>query len=147
MRVSSNCRVWSSSDRTTIFASSACGRTSQPSLGATVACHDAIAQLRILRLEKCWRRGRTLRTMPLQKPVPLSNQSLFLSSYTLTRLRSLAGGATNAIVPAKVSSHSGQGQHALQSVARNRDALRSGLRQLAAGADASLVGVPTRAGG
>jgi hypothetical protein len=31
MRVSSSCRVWSSSERTTIFASSACGRTSQPS--------------------------------------------------------------------------------------------------------------------
>jgi hypothetical protein len=31
MRVSRSCRVWSSSDRTTTFASSACGRTGQPS--------------------------------------------------------------------------------------------------------------------
>jgi hypothetical protein len=49
-----------------------------------------------------------LTTMPLQKPVPRSNQSLFLSSYTLTRLRSLAGGATNAIVGARAYTHSRQ---------------------------------------
>jgi hypothetical protein len=51
---------------------------------------------------------RTLVTTPLQKPVPLSNQSLFLSSYTLTRFRSLAGGgATFAITGGGVSTLSG----------------------------------------
>jgi hypothetical protein len=69
--------------------------------------------------------------MPLQKPVPRSNQSLFLSSYTLTRLRSLAGGATNAIVEARAYEHSSQGQHALRSEARDRDALRRTGRQCA----------------
>ena len=34
----------------------------------------------------------------MQKPVPLSNQSLFLSSYTLTRFLSFGGGTTSAIV-------------------------------------------------
>jgi hypothetical protein len=63
--------------------------------------------------------------MPLQKPVPRSNQSLFLSSYTLTRLRSFAGGgATNAIVGSRAYKHSGQGKQALQSEARDRDPLR-----------------------
>lgn len=107
--------------------------------GATGANHRAMpiapTQARI-RAAARWREKRTLTTMPLQKPVPLSNQSLFLSSYTLTRLRSLAGGATKAIVGGEAYKHSGAGKHALQSVARGRDALRSAWGQLAAGAEA-----------
>jgi hypothetical protein len=93
------------------------------------------------------REGRTLTTMPRQKPVPLSNQSLFLSSYTLTRLRSLAGGATKAIVGGEAYKHSGAGKHALQSVARDRGALRSAGGQLAAGAQVWVRVREGRAGG
>ena len=39
----------------------------------------------------------TATTRPVQKPVPRSNQSLFLSSYTLTRFLSFGGGTTSAI--------------------------------------------------
>jgi hypothetical protein len=40
----------------------------------------------------------TLTRRPVQNPVPRSNQSLFLSSYTFTRLRSFAGAAAWAII-------------------------------------------------
>jgi len=40
----------------------------------------------------------TLTSRPVQNPVPRSNQSLFLSSYTFTRLRSFAGAAAWAII-------------------------------------------------
>lgn len=40
----------------------------------------------------------TLTIRPVQKPVPLSNQSLFRSSYTFTRFLSLGGDTTSAIL-------------------------------------------------
>jgi hypothetical protein len=60
-------------------------------------------------------RQRTFTTTPRQNPVPLSNQSLFLSSYTFTRLRSLAGAATRAIIEAWAYRHSGRGDDTLRS--------------------------------
>lgn len=56
----------------------------------------------------------------------------------MTRLRSFARGATNAIVGSGAYKHSGQGKHALQSVARDRDHLRSADGQLAAVAETAM---------
>jgi hypothetical protein len=46
----------------------------------------------------------TFTTWPVQKPVPLSNQSLSLSSYTFTRFRSFGGGTCSAMMETGFSS-------------------------------------------
>jgi hypothetical protein len=80
-------------------------KSAEPS--ATIAGRVAITISQACKASQAAGEG-ILTTMPLQKPVPRSNQSLFLSSYTLTRLRSLAGGATNAIVGTRAYTHSRQ---------------------------------------
>jgi hypothetical protein len=128
MRVSSSCRVWSSSDRTTIFASSACSRTSQPS---TVRQSQAPTASRHggLHLARRCRETYTNDKAPAEAGAPVE-PVVVLELVDLDAL-AIVGRWRYQCHSRTLNTHSGQGQHALQSVARDRDVLRSAREQLA----------------